>query len=43
MVIIMTLRIGNGAGLKSSSQWELKEVKKKIIIPSMNYLFSKLF
>ena len=28
MVIIMTLWIGNGAFLKSSSQWQLKEVWK---------------
>ena len=28
MVIIMTLWISNGAVLKSSSQWQLKEFKK---------------
>ena len=28
MVIIMTLWEGNGAVLKSSSQWQLKEVRK---------------
>ena len=28
MVIIMTLWIGNGAVLKSSSQWQLKEFRK---------------
>ena len=28
MVIVMTLWIGNGAVLKSSSQWQLKEVRK---------------
>ena len=28
MVIIMTLWIGNGAVLKSSSQWQLKEFSK---------------
>ena len=28
MVIIMTLWIGNGAVLKSSSQWQLKEFLK---------------
>ena len=28
MAIIMTLWIGNGAVLKSSSQWQLKEVRK---------------
>ena len=42
MAVIMTLWIGNGAVLKGSSQWQLKEFRKKII-PSMNYLFSKLF
>ena len=28
MAIIMTLWIGNGAVLKSSSQWQLKEFRK---------------
>ena len=28
MAIIMTLWIGNGAGLKSSSQWQLKAFLK---------------
>ena len=28
MVIIMTLWIGNGAVLKSSSQWQVKEFRK---------------
>ena len=28
MVIVMTLWIGNGAVLKSSSQWQLKKVGK---------------
>ena len=28
MTIIMTLWIGNGASLKSSSQWQLKEFRK---------------
>ena len=29
MAIIMTLWIGNGAVLKSSSQWQLKQFRKK--------------
>ena len=28
MAIIMTLSIGNGAVLKSSSQWQVKEFRK---------------
>ena len=31
MVIIMILWIGNGAVLKSSSQWQLKEFRKVIV------------
>ena len=37
MVIIMTLWIGNGAVLKSSSQWQLKEFLK------LNNSFHELF
>ena len=35
MAIIMTLWIGNGAVLNSSSQWQLKEFRR-------NYLFFKI-
>ena len=50
MVIIMTLWIGNGAVLKSSSQWQLKEIWKvnnsahelfifKILLTTMDWNF----
>ena len=42
MEIIMTLWIGNGAVLKSSSQWQLKEFLK-LNNSSHEYLFSKFF
>ena len=41
MAIIMTLWIGNGAVLKSSSQWQLKEFWK-YIIHDRNYLIFKI-
>ena len=41
MAIIMTLWIGNGAVLKSSSQWQLKEFWKSII-HGWNYLIFKI-
>ena len=37
MAVIMTLWIGNGAVLKSSSQWQLKEFRK------LNYSVHELF
>ena len=44
MAIVMTLWIGNGSVLKSSSQLRLKKKKNEnYIILAMNYLFSKLF
>ena len=41
MAIIMNLWIGNGAVLKSSSQWKLKEFLKSII-HGRNYLIVKI-
>ena len=35
MAIIMTLWVGNGAVLKSSSKWQLNENQ---IIPALNYI-----
>ena len=37
MAIIMTVWIGNGAVLKSSSQWQLKELRK------LNYSVHEFF
>ena len=43
MAIIMTLWIGNGAVLKSSSQWQLKEFRKlnifKILLIAFDWNF----
>ena len=41
MANIVTLWTGNGAVLKSSSQWQLKEFSKQII-HGQNYLIFKI-
>ena len=42
MAIIMTLWIGNGAVLKSASQWQLKEFENKLFMVRI-IKFSKFF